>query len=274
MKQFDLVIKNKIGEISFNYEELEKELKNELKRYDYEVTEDLIKVAKEDKAHLNKFANAIDKRRKEIKNEYIVPLEAFEENMNALRDLAKEGYKKINDQVNEFEETRKKERELEITEYFISLNFTLLPLNRLFDKKWLNKTCNNWKEQLHSKINQINNDLEIIDSFGLSNDEKLEIKGYYVQCLNLLQAREEFDFQKKNREAIIRRREELTHQGKELPSVAQTPVVQSEENNTKITKKEKILVEFVVEGRDFLDYMNEGIKKYKPQVKIIKREEL
>lgn len=274
MKQFDLVIKNKIGEISFNYEELEKELKNELKRYDYEVTEDLIKVAKEDKAHLNKFANAIDKRRKEIKNEYIVPLEAFEENMNALRDLAKEGYKKINDQVNEFEETRKKERELEITEYFISLNFTLLPLNRLFDKKWLNKTCNNWKEQLHGKINQINNDLEIIDSFGLSSDEKLEIKGYYVQCLNLLQAREEFDFQKKNRKAIIRRREELTRQGKELPPVAQTPVVQSEENNTTITKKEKILVEFVVEGRDFLDYMNEGIKKYKPQVKIIKREEL
>lgn len=104
MAQFNITTTSKAGEISLNYDELRTLLIKEMEKYDYEVTEDLIKEAKEDKAKINKFAAALDNRRKEIKKEYCIPLVQFEEQMKDLYAIAKDGYTKINNQLNAFEE--------------------------------------------------------------------------------------------------------------------------------------------------------------------------
>lgn len=265
MAQFNIVSNSSAGSISLNYKELETQLKQELKKYDYEVTKDLIKNAKEDKTKLNKFAKAIDDRRKEIKKEYSQPLVEFETQMNTLRDLAKDGYNKINDQLNVFEEERKKEKQLEIAEYFSSLNFTVLSLDKLFDDKWLSKSCNDWKEQLNNKVNQINQDLETIDLFGLTDEEKIEVKGYYLNSLNLTLARGEFDKQKTYREQLKK------SQSNKQEIAVQEPIQTIEK--VQQVKKERIVFE-VISTREFFDYVNEGIKKYHPQVKILKKEEI
>lgn len=268
MAQFDIVSNSSAGSISLNYEELETQLKQELRKYDYEVTEDLIKNAKEDKAKLNKFAKAIDDRRKEIKKEYSQPLVEFETQMNTLRDLAKDGYNKINDQLNVFEEERKKEKQLEIAEYFSSLNFNVLSLYKLFDVKWLNKSCNDWREQLNDKINQIKQDLETIDLFGLTDEEKTEVKGYYLDSLSLTLAREEFDKQKAYREQLKK------SQSNKQENTVQEPINQiKEEVQHQQDKKQRIVFE-VVSTREFFEYVNAGIKKYHPQIKILKKEEV
>lgn len=268
MAQFDIVSKSSAGSITLNYEELETQLKQELKKYNYEVTEDLIKDAKEDKAKLNKFAKAIDDRRKEIKKEYSQPLVEFEAQMNTLRDLAKDGYNKINDQLNVFEEERKQVKQLEIAEYYASLNFTILSLDRLFNDKWLNKSCNDWKEQLNNKIKQINQDLETIDLFGLSDEEKAEVKGYYLDSLSLTLAREEFDKQKAYREQLKK------SQSNKQEKAVQEPINQIvQEEQVQQIKKERIVFE-VISTREFFDYVNAGIKKYHPQIKILEREEV
>lgn len=276
MAEFNIICSSQKGDLTVNFEELEQQLKQELKKYDYEVTEDIIKQATKDKANINKFAKAIDDKRKEIKNQYCEPLVEFERKMNVLRDTAKEGYNKINDQIKAFDEQRKQEKQLEITEYFSSLDFNLVSLSKLFEDKWLNKTCNDWKEQLNTKIDRINQELDIINSFGLTDEEKLEIKGYYLECLDLTTARNQFDVQKECREAL-KRQQEAVEQPKEEVVQASYGFVEQQtqevEQVIKKPKKQRIKVEFIA-TRTFYDEMNVLIRKYKPQVKILEREDI
>lgn len=277
MAEFNIICSSQKGDLTVNFEELEQQLKQELKKYDYEVTEDIIKQATKDKANINKFAKDIDDKRKEIKNQYCEPLVEFERKMNTLRDTAKEGYNKINNQIKSFDEQRKREKQLEITEYFSSLNFSLVPLSKLFEDTWLNKTCNDWKKQLDEKIDCINRELDIIGSFGLAEQEKTEVKGYYLDCLDLATARNMFDEQKKRREAIERQRKEVSKPNdQEVVQASYGSVEQQKEEVEQIIKepkKQRIKVEFVAK-RPFYDEMNVLIRKYRPQVKILEREDI
>lgn len=272
MAEFNIVYSSQKGEISVNFEELEKQLKQELKKYDYVVTEDMIKQASKDKADINKFASAIDDKRKEIKRQYCEPLDEFERKMNVLRDTAKEGYNKINDQIKEFDEKYKQEKQLEIAEYFASKDFSLVHLDKLFDQKWLNKTCNDWKEQLDQKVNAINQGLDVINSFGVSDEEKEEIKGYYLDCLNVVQARQTFDSQKERREQLKRLQEQ-----KQAPQVQKAspsePLQEQTHKEEQQVKRQRIVAEFIA-TREFYDYLNIAIKKYNPKVKILEKEDV
>ena len=282
MSQFNITTTSKAGEIAFNYEELKSLLTEEMKKYDYEVTEGLIKAAKEDKAKINKFATALDNRRKEIKKEYCIPLVEFEEQMKDLYQIAKEGYAKINNQLNAFEEERKEERAMEIADYWKSKQFTIVPLEAIYDTKWLNETCNDWKEQINSKIDQINQELALINNFGVSEEEKEEIQGYYLECLNITQARSRFDAQKERREQLKKLQEQRTIQH-DIPQTSyipeQTHSVAYEKEDVKEVqniKKTRWVVEFI--GTDvFKEKMNAIIKECYPndvKVKILEKEEI
>lgn len=274
MAVFNITTTSKAGEIALNYDELKTLLIEEMKKYDYEVTEDMIKEAKEDKAKINKFAVALDNRRKEIKEEYCEPLTLFEAQMKELYSIAKDGYTKINNQLNIFEEKRKQEKAVEIAEYYASKDFDLVSLDRIYDSKWLNKTCNDWKEQIDLKINQINQDLSIINSFGVSEEEKAEIKGFYLESLNIAQARSQFDAQKARREQIMKIQEEKQDHALDttVVTVSSTSETPKEAQNI---KKTRWVVEFV--GDDvFKDKMNQVIKECHPehvQVKILEKGE-
>lgn len=282
MAQFNITTTSKAGEISLNYDELRTLLIKEMEKYDYEVTEDLIKEAKEDKAKINKFAAALDNRRKEIKKEYCIPLVQFEEQMKDLYAIAKDGYTKINNQLNAFEEARKEEKAMEIAQYWQSKNFTLVPLEAVYDAKWLNKTCNDWKEQIDMKIDQINQDLNIINSFGVSDEEKEEIKGYYLDCLNIAQARSRFDAQKERREQLKKLQEQRTiqndiSQASYAPEQTHSVAYEKEEvKEVQNIKKTRWVVEFV--GTDvFKEKMNAIIKECYPNdvtVRILEKEEI
>ena len=272
MADFNIVCSSQKGELSVNFEELEKQLKQELKKYDYVVTEDMVKQASEDKAKINAFAKKIDDKRKEIKNQYCEPLDQFEIKMNILRDTAKEGYNKINNQIKAFDEKRKEEKQLEIAEYFASKDFSLVHLDKLFDQKWLNKTCNDWKEQLDQKVNAINQGLDVINSFGVSDEEKEEIKGYYLDCLNVVQARQTFDSQKERREQLKKLQEQ-----KQAPQVRKVshskPLQEQIHKKAQQVKRQRIVAEFIA-TREFYDYLNVAIKKYNPKVKILEKENI
>ncbi|MEG0365802.1 MAG: DUF1351 domain-containing protein [Coprobacillus sp.] len=275
MAEFKIIASSKKGDLSVNFDELKTQLETEIKKYDYEVTEDLIAQAKIDKARINNLATKIDDKRKEKKSEYCEPLVKFEEKMNMLRDIAKNGYKKINDQIIAFDEKEKEEKQIAIAEYYISKNFDLVPLNKIFDPKWLNKTCKDWDKQIDNIIDKVNEELKLIDSFGLSQIEKQEVKGYYLDCLNITQARTQFDAQKERREALLKRQEEIKQQQpsnvQEMPSTE--PLQEEAVKEVQEVKKERIVVEFVA-TREFLDDMNVAIKTHKPQVRILEREDV
>lgn len=69
-------------------------------------TADTVKEAKETKAGLNKFKEAIESRRKEIKKLCLKPYDEFENKVKELTKLIDEPINTINSQIQTFEERR------------------------------------------------------------------------------------------------------------------------------------------------------------------------
>ena len=111
----------------------------------------------------------------------------------------------------------------------------------------------------------------------MAEQEKTEVKGYYLDCLDLATARNMFDEQKKRREAIERQRKEVSKPNdQEVVQASYGSVEQQKEEVEQIIKepkKQRIKVEFVAK-RPFYDEMNVLIRKYRPQVKILEREDI
>ena len=93
-----------IQAIEFNFDELKTELSARLEKYEnLTYTEDAIKTAKEDRSNLNKFKEAIDKRRKEIKKLCLKPYEEFEKRIKELVFLVDKPVMAIDTQIKNFE---------------------------------------------------------------------------------------------------------------------------------------------------------------------------
>lgn len=121
----ELIITNPTNEdsflktIEFNYEELKKGISEAVKKYDnLVVTEDAIKQAKTDRANLNKFIAAMDKKRIEVKNQCLQAYEPFEVKIKELEALVDEPCKKIDKQIKKFEDEAKEEKKKLLKEYF------------------------------------------------------------------------------------------------------------------------------------------------------------
>ena len=108
----ELIVKEpKMQSITFNFEELKAEIGEALEKYKGLVyTDATIKDAKSDRAALNKFKDALETKRKEIKKRSMIPYEAFAEQVKVLTSLIDFPLNEIDKQVKAYEEKKKAER--------------------------------------------------------------------------------------------------------------------------------------------------------------------
>ena len=210
----ELQVNQQIGLLNWNFEELNKQLDIELKRFDGIVlTEADIPAAKAMMASLNNLIKAIDAKRIEVKKEFCAPYYEFDAQAKVLTQKVSNVRQGLYLQAKSFEEREKAEKKQGIADYFNSLNFRLVPLEKLWDEKWLNKTCSekSWKEQLSSKIEKIKVDLAIIGQMEVGDKETL--KAMYLDCLDVSTAKSRYDEQteRKRRLEEERRADELRH---------------------------------------------------------------
>lgn len=274
----DVIVSQNIGTITWNYEELKANLADSLKKYNQVVTPETIKDAKGDMALLNKVDKAIADKDKEVKDLYCAPYTAFAKQAKELREMVKTARNQIDVQVKEFDEIEKNAKRNKIDNYFITLDFTLVDLNRIFDSRWLNKTCSDkqWQTELTAKVEQIKKDLEMINLFGvMSDDEKNTIKAYYLQTLDLALAKNKYDELQALKKKVEQPRFMDTGEVDKpiAPEIERVDFAQEMEDERPVARKQRILVEFVAE-RPFYDAMNELVKRYKPIVRVREREDL
>lgn len=192
----ELQVNQQVGLLNWNFEELNKQLDVELKRYKgVIVTEDDIKTAKAIMASLNNLIKAIDAKRIEVKKEFCAPYFEFDAQAKVLTQKVNNVRQEFDSQVKSFEEREKAEKKQGITDYFNSLNFRLVPLEKLWDEKWLNKGCTekSWKEQLSGKVEKIKVDLAIISQ--MEAEDKETLKAMYLDCLDVATAKSQYDVQ-------------------------------------------------------------------------------
>ena len=176
-------------EIRWNNEEIKREVKVVLERYDQLVyTDEQIKVAKADRAKLNKLYQAIDKKRKEVKKQCLEPYEKFEAQVKEILALIAEPIALIDSQIKEYEEVKKKEKLDQIQQAFIARGFQpFVKFEQVFEPKWLNATVSmkQIEQAMTDKMYQISTDLHTIDTLP---EFAFEAKEVYKQTLDLNKA--------------------------------------------------------------------------------------
>lgn len=165
--------------IDFNFEELRGWLGSQLSHYNaLVVTEDTIKEGKEERAKLNKLKTAVEDRRKEVKKLCLAPYESFEAKCKELVGMIDEASNSIDGQVKSFEEAEKAEKRAAIEaaygEYAGDMA-GLLPLEKIFNQKWLNKTVllAAAVAEMQAIIGKARNDIKVIRAMSCACEDQM-----------------------------------------------------------------------------------------------------
>jgi hypothetical protein len=184
-----------IQAIEFNHEEIKAELAIQLKKYDNLVySESNIKEAKNDRSTLNKFKDAIETRRKEIKKACLKPYEDFESKIKEIVAMIDKPIMAIDTQVKTFEQLKKDEKLDGIKQVYadrVGDLAQLVPFDKIYNPRWLNATYKGTEieKEIIDLFARIDNDLRVIDE--LQSEYDLQIKDAYLKNYDLTAALQE-----------------------------------------------------------------------------------
>lgn len=188
MDELNFRVNQTAGKIECNFEELKQALAVQMSAYeDAVVTEDTIPAYKGELATLRKIRKAVDDRRKDIKREFLEPLDKFEENVKLLLEEIDKPIDLINKQLNLFEEDRKLAKKERVSQMYmkqVGEYIKFLPIDTNFNEKWLNKsyTDADITYDISEKLQRVKSDMAVID--GLNSEIKDELIKTYISSNN------------------------------------------------------------------------------------------
>lgn len=181
---------NKKGTIVSNLKEVESQLEEFLSSYrGIIVTEDTLLQSKKDLSEIRKKKDAIDTARKELKKQWMAPFEEFEGKCKKLLELCDKTIDEINSQVKTFENQKKAEKRKlveEIYENTIGEYREFLPLEAIFDDKWLNVSTKqrDIEFDISEKKTRVMSDINVIKT--LKSEIESDILDVYKKSGNSL----------------------------------------------------------------------------------------
>ena len=193
----DLQTDISVGNITTNAALLLEAVKQGVEKYhdpNYVPTE---ATAKADRAELNRAEKLVADKARDVKAKWNAPLETFNEYISEIRSTIKEASGVVDNAVKIYEELQKTKKKQEITDYFATKKFELVPLERIFDTKWLNKskTMKEVKDELDAKIKAIYGDIEILEKI---NEHGTAAKAFYLEHLDMGAALKQVEILKDN----------------------------------------------------------------------------
>ena len=215
-----------LPEISWNYAELKQQLEAGLANYKgLAYSDDQIGEAKKDRAKLNKLADAIDGKRKEMKALYLRPYEAFEAQAKELVGMVKATVREIDDQVKAYEAARKEEKLRAIQEQYRAMIgglAELAPYERLHNPRWLNAPAGMGAicQELGNKIDRITAGLTAIDGLQLPPELAGPVKAIFLRDFDLAAALAEKDRLQRQQEELARYEAVRAAQANQMPPAA------------------------------------------------------
>lgn len=181
--------------VEWNYDELKQWVSDGLEAYRGRVyTEDTVTEAKRDRATLNKLAQAIEDRRREIKAVYLAPYDQFEKQAKELVGMVKDQSREIDAQIKTYDRQRREEKLERIkTELYAPMIGDLaeaIPYEKLHDPKWLNVTFSMAavSEALASKIESIRSGFAALNKLDVPPDILHQIHAEFAKDFDLAAA--------------------------------------------------------------------------------------
>ena len=202
VSDFELVTDIVVGKLTSNAKEFSAAIDKELQNYTVERYLDDPDAAETDKAYLNKLKADIADKRKKAMATWNKPLDEFISVMKDLEkkvDNASNQLKTITDKAKQQEKDEKKAK---IVEFWNTLNFTIVPLDRVFNPKWLNKTekMANIMEECQAIVDKINSEMATLKS--MSDEDSETLRAFYLDTLDLNATLQKGNQLKENRARI------------------------------------------------------------------------
>ena len=157
-----------------------------LERYTPEnYSEDNVDQAKADRAILNKAAKELNDRRIQIEREWNAPLAEFKGIVGDTVKMISEGSAKIDAVVKGVDSKAKAEKRAANEELWERKGIALLPLSKLWDERWLNKTKRlpAIEKEIGEKLLKIEAELDTLAAVDTEDGDTL--RAYYLDCLDL-----------------------------------------------------------------------------------------
>lgn len=180
-----LTIKEKkLGVLITNAEEIRADTIERLKMYTPEKFEGDAKSAAHAKAEINSAIKMLNNSRIQWEKEFMSPFNQFKDIVNDTIRLMNEANAKLDVIVKAKEQEEKDAKRAIVQQMWNEEHFDLVPLDRVFNMRWLNKTTKITSIQAEIKdiIAGIKRDLSALDSFG---EDTAQLKELYLTNLNI-----------------------------------------------------------------------------------------
>lgn len=197
-----LIIKEKtLGSLVTNAKDIKAYVEEKLKEYSVDNYAGDAKQAAKDKAEINAAIKTLNDRRIALEKEWNMPFAEFKNIISETCDMMKTASGKLDVIVKAREEEEKAQKKAQIIELWNGKNFNLVPLDRIFNAKWLNKTTKlaAVDAEIDTIIKNITGDLASLDAFG---EDTAILKDLYLSTLNLQQTLNKGAELKVNRERL------------------------------------------------------------------------
>lgn len=201
-QNLQLVITDKsLGSLTTNALQIKAMVEAALPDYSIENYADDLELAKADKAMLNKAKKALNDERIKIEREFMKPFDEFKTIVTDTCKLIDACATKIDSVVKEADEIERTKKRALIESLWTKRNFTLVPLVKVFEDKWLLKGT---KEKdidfrMDEIVLSIESDIKTIEAIG---DDVDTLKAMYLENLNLNETIQYSRRLKDNRERI------------------------------------------------------------------------
>ena len=175
-----------LGTLTTNALQLRDHVAETLERYTPEnYSEENVDQAKADRAILNKAAKELNDRRIQLERDWNAPLQEFKSIIGDTGKMIADGSAKIDAVVKGVESKAKTEKRAAIEELWERKGITLLPLSKLWDDKWLNKTKRlpAIEKEIGEKLLKIEAELDTLAAVDTEDGDVL--RAYYLDCLDL-----------------------------------------------------------------------------------------
>jgi hypothetical protein len=193
-----------IGKIETNIEQVLEAVKEKSKEYqDIAKYQGDDKKAKEDRAMLRKQKDMTKTTIASIQEMWNKPLEQFLATGKKILQEFDLAIDTIDGWVKEGEAREKEKKRIAIESYFSSKNFSLAPLEKFFNPRWLNKTVSikDAKDEIDAKIAEIYANIKTLE--GISEYGAMA-KAFYLDTLDMGAALRQVEATKANAEKLAK----------------------------------------------------------------------
>lgn len=179
-----VVTKNVVGVLETNIAQLEDYVNQKLAEYNPEQYKGDADSAKKDRAELNNSKKFLSQARINLMKELMKPYSDFETRCKNLEKKIDSVSSQLDEIVKEKESEEKQKKKDFVCAIWASKNFDLVPIEKIFNPKWLNKTAKekDISDEMDSIIKKVYSDLKIVERCG---EDSETLKAHYLISLDL-----------------------------------------------------------------------------------------